>query len=478
MKINHKYIANIAKVGIVALVAGNTLTSCEEDKLLTTDFEEVTIPTDVIMDVTETLPIGVGMDTTISYTVLPLDFPDRSVRFISSNESVATVDANGTIHGVSVGEATITCTLPIGFGPNSTVVVNVISEVIKAQSLNLYVATSLGEEGKIYVTDEIQLAAEILPANHTYDRLVWKSSNENIATIDDKGLMKCLAEGNVTITATTTDRSGVSGSINLAVDKYVAVESVSIADPDAPICIVGGDYELDVTYFPANATKGSVEWSSADESIATVHRGIVTPTGFGSTVITATCTATGEQASVNIEIPEGWYVWDASNSFMGLNKATSWISNNENPTIENGVWRVYFPDAGTGKWRRDIKLNCSNSDMLPIHSSRPVMALRCTIPRGGNNTWDVRDSGNPKCNDGVDLPDGTRLIYIDLTSKFEGWGVGIHEFNLFQLKVADIPNENVDKNAAYYDVYWARTFATVDEATTFAIQDAEANPKN
>ena len=477
MKVNSKYIANFAKVGILALVTGSALTSCDDEKLLTTDFEEVTIPTDVIMDVTETLPLGVGMDTTISYSVLPLDFPDRSVVFLSNNENVATVSADGTIHGVSVGEATITCTLPIGFGPNSTVVVNVISEVIKAEALNLSITTDLGEEGKIYVTDEIQLEAEILPLNHTYDRLVWKSSNESVATVDAKGLVTCLAEGNVVITASTTDRSGVSGSISIKVDKYVAVESVNVTAPDAPICIVGGDYALDVEYFPANATKGSVEWSSADESIATVHRGVITPTGFGSTVITATCSATGEQVSVTIEIPEGWYVWDASNAFLGIGSSTSWISNNENPTIEDGVWRVYFPDAGTGKWRRDIKLNCSNNDMLPIHSSRPVMAIRCTIPRGGNNTWDVRDSGNPKCNDGIDLPDGTRLIYIDLTEKFKGWGVGIHEFNLFQLKVADIPNENVDKNAAYYDIYWARTFETLDEATAFATADAEANPK-
>ena len=39
---------------------------------------------------------------------------------------------------------------------------------------------------------------------------------------------------------------------------------------------------------------------------------------------------------------------------------------------------------------------------------------------------------------------------------------------IFQIKVADIPYENVDPNAAWYDVYWIRTFKTVDEAIAFA----------
>lgn len=468
----------LASLAAIGAICGAMLVSCDDDKLYTTDYEETFIPQEIILDCTADLPVPVGMDTTISYTVNASELSDKSVIFLSSDESVATVDANGTIHGVAVGNAVITCTLPVGFGPKSTINVEVVPELIQAQSIEISNTTSLGEEGKIYETDEIQLAAEIFPADHTYSRLEWSSSDESIATVDNTGLVKCLAQGEAIITAMATDRSGVKGQWKVTIDKYIAVERIEITPLSDPIQLLGGPVELNVTYYPEKATKGSVQWESSDAAVATVHRGVVTPTGFGSASITGTCTETGQSVTVDINIPDGWYVWDASNGFMGIGLATNWISNNENPTIVNGAWRVEFPDAGTGKWRRDIKLNCSNNAMLPIHSSYPVMAIRCTIPRGGNNTWDVRDSGNPKCNDGVDLPDGTRLIYIDLTSKFEGWGTGFHEFNLFQLKVADIPNGNVDKNAPYYDVIWARTFKTLDEATSFAIQDATNNPYN
>ncbi len=467
----HNIIKGMAFVGASALM----LTSCDDEKLLTTDFEETRIPTEVQLHVSEILPVGVGMDTTLSYTLLPLDFPDREVAFLTSNENVATVDPDGTVHGVSVGEATITCTLPIGFGPYSNVTIQVISEVVKAESLTVVNTTDLGEEGKIFVTDEIQLQAQILPENHTYDRVTWHSSNEGIATVDENGLVKCLAPGQVELTAITTDRSGVKGSIVLDIVPYIAAESITIAPLAEPVCIVGGPVALNVTYTPAGATLGSVEWKSSDETVATVHRGVVTPTGFGTVTIIGTCVETGEEAQVTIEIPAGWYVWNAANGFMGINKATSWISNNENPNIENGVWRVHFPDAGTGKWRRDFKLNCSNNDLFQMHKSMPVLAFRNTVPTGGNNTWDVRDSGNPKDNAGFPLPDGTRLIMIDLTAKFAGWDA-FHGFNLFQLKVADIPNANVDRNKAYYDIFWIRTFATADEAKAFATADAEANP--
>lgn len=452
------------------------LVSCDDDKFDSTDYEEVFVVNEITFDVTPDLPLPVDMDTTIAFSITAPEGADTTVKFFSSNEAVATVDQNGTITGVSEGQAVITCTLPIGFGPSATVNVNVVPELIAAQQINVKNTTSLGEEGKIYETDEIQLSAEILPANHTYSRLVWRSSDESIATVDDSGLVKCLKKGTAIISAFATDRSQTKGSWQITIDEYIAVEKIEITQPTSPVQILGGPFELDVTYFPEKATIGSVTWETSDPAVATVHRGVVTPTGFGSASITGTCDKTGEKVTVSVEIPAGWYVWDASNKFLGINKCTSWISNNENPTIENGVWRVHFPDAGTGKWRRDIKLNCDNNNKVPIYKTYPVLAFRTTIPRGGNNTWDVRDSGNPKCNDGIDLPDGTRLIYIDLSSKFSSWG-DVHEFNLFQLKVADIPNANVDKSAAYYDVYWARTFTSLDEAKAFAIKDATDNPR-
>ncbi len=98
---------------------------------------------------------------------------------------------------------------------------------------------------------------------------------------------------------------------------------------------------------------GSVQWESNNESVATVNRGVVTPVGFGSAVITATCTATGQTATIEVTVANGKYFWNGANGFKG------WICSNDQADEERTAdyWRVFFPDPGTGKWRRDIKLD-------------------------------------------------------------------------------------------------------------------------
>ncbi|MDE6541750.1 MAG: DUF4979 domain-containing protein, partial [Muribaculaceae bacterium] len=233
------------------------------------------------------------------------------------------------------------------------------------------------------------------------------------------------------------------------------------------LCINQGSVELDVTYYPADATVGSVIWESDDEMVATVYRGVVTPRGFGTANITATCSATGEKATVQVTVENGLYIWNARNQWAG------WICSSAEGGEERGdTWRVVLNLDNKNKWRRDIKMDVNNNNMFTMASARPVLAIKCTIPKGGNNTWDVRDSGNPKDNNGFDLPDGTRLIMIDLTAKFGEWATNTHDFNLWQLKAADIPQDNVDPAKAYYDVYWIRTFRSADEAQAFATSEA------
>lgn len=454
-------------LGATAILAATTLTACE-DKLYTTDFEEGYPLTELEFFVSEQLPLAVGMDTVLNFKAGPENADNKTIVFSSSNPDVATVDQSGRITGISVGKAVISAVPELGFGADAAVEVNVIPKLIQATALNLSLPENLGPEGKLYETDEVKLGIEILPADHTYDHVLWKSSNEAIATVDAEGNVKCVAPGKATITAVTTDRSGVKGEIELDINKYIAAQQVSITPWNTPLSLPAKEFSLEVAYAPANATMGSVEWTSSNENVASVSRGVVTPVGFGTTTITAKCVETGFVSSTDVTVTPGHYVWDASNAWQ------RWIVATGGATEQRGdVWRVFFPKTEPGKkWRADIKVNCGNNDLFTTHSDYPVVAIKCTFPKGGNNTWDVRDSGNPKDNAGYDLPDGTRLIMIDLTKKFaETWGEGYHDFNLFQLKVADIPYDNVDPNAAWYDIYWIRSFHSADEARAFA--DAE-----
>ena len=461
---NAKYIA-------LAAVAAMAMTACDDEKQLTLNADEAHMLEEITFHVSPTLPLAVGMDSTIAYSVGPETATNKNIIFSSSAEAEATVDQEGTLHAKDVGRAIITAYGEIGFpvfNANASVIVNVIPEIIKATQINVTNTTPAGEDGKYYVSDELQMAAEILPADHTYDRLIWSTSDASLASVDENGLVTCLAMGDVTIYANATDKSGVRGEYSLHINRMVNAERVEVEPLAEGLCINQGSVELNVTYYPADATIGSVTWTSDDEMVATVYRGVVTPRGFGTANITATCSETGQSVTIPVEVVNGLYIWNAANQWAG------WICSNDQAPDERGenVWRVHFPST-TGKWRRDIKMDVNNNSMFTMASERPVLAIKCTIPKGGDNTWDVRDSGNPHDKAGYDLPDGTRLIMIDLTSKFGEWATKTHDFNLFQLKVADIPNANVDPAAAWYDVYWIRTFRTADEAKAFGTADAQ-----
>lgn len=455
------------------VLAGAAFTACDDEKQLTLGAPESKLLENITFDVSDVLPLAVGMDSTITFTIGPDDADDKTVIWSSSDESVATVDPDGTIHALKVGEATISATSSLQFNvydAQDAVLVNVIPEVIKITSITLTNETGVNEDGNIYVTDEMQFSAAILPENCTYTRLIWYSSNPEVATVSPTGLVTAVGEGDATIIAVSTDKSGVKGEYPITVKKYIAATGVSIEELDGPVCISDGSFNLKVTYEPTGATVGSVEWTSDDESVCTVRRGTVTPVGFGSCNITAKCIETGASHTIRVTVEPGFYHWDASNRWKGWIKS----NNTQNDYRDDKVWRIYFPNSNGGKWRQDIKIDCSNTNLFEMRlQSYPVMALRMTKLNGGNSTLDCvfdgyGNAGNPNPKNGIDLGDGTQLLIYNLANAKNYAGLDQALFRIFQIKMADIPNGNIDPDKAWYDIYWIRTFKSEDDAKAFA----------
>ena len=154
----------------------------------------------------------------------------------------------------------------------------------------------------------------ILPENHTYSYLTWKSSDEGIATVDENGKVTGVEPGNVTIYAYTHDDSGVIGKIDLKILPYIPVEDITIRPYD-DMLYMDEVITLDYTFTPESATASTVEWTSSDDKIVTVKQGKVTAVGFGTAVVTARCIANDKSASVTITVEAGAWIWDKRNNF-------------------------------------------------------------------------------------------------------------------------------------------------------------------
>lgn len=100
--------------------------------------EEVIHPNAVIME-KEEITLQVGQEETLS-AIVDLNATDRSVTWSSSDNAIATVDANGKVTAVAEGTATITVTTNDG-GKTATCTVTVVpapaEEVLRVKGINV-----------------------------------------------------------------------------------------------------------------------------------------------------------------------------------------------------------------------------------------------------------------------------------------------------------------------------------------------------
>ena len=237
-----------------------------------------------------------GDSETITATVKPDDATDKTVTWSTSDAAVATVDG-GKITAVKEGSATITAKAG---DKTATCPVKVEKKEIAVESVELNKTEIELNEG-----DSDTLVATVKPDDATDKTVTWSSSDSEVASVDDGGLVTAIKEGSVTITAAA---GVVSTTCAVTVSKKeIAVESIELNITTLTLK-KGKSETLSVTVKPDDATDKTVTWSSSDASVATVSDGTVTAVKEGTAIITAkagdkeaTCFVTVESTNGSTE---------------------------------------------------------------------------------------------------------------------------------------------------------------------------------
>ena len=239
-----------------------------------------------------------GKTKTITASVTPTSASDKTVTWSSSNEKVATVNANGTIKAIAAGSATITATSKDGNASTSckvTVKQPATSIVLKSTSGTDLSKTTM----KIAVGSSKTVKATLQPSNVTNTDVTWSTSDKKIATVSSKGVVKGVKAGTVKITATSGD-GAASKTIKITI--YTPVKSVSLNKTSVTLK-ENGTTTITPTISPSNATYKTVEWTSSNYDVATVdENGKVTAKGVGYAVITATTTQGDKTATCTVSV--------------------------------------------------------------------------------------------------------------------------------------------------------------------------------
>ena len=129
---------------------------------------------------------------------------DAEFAWVSSDTLVAVVDDAGLVTGIGAGEAEITATAAAG-GASGGAVVTVMR---RADSVSVSPSA-----GTVSVGDTLRLVAEAFDENaHRVEsaEFTWSSSDSSVATVDGSGLVRGIAEGAASVTATTGSAHGTA----------------------------------------------------------------------------------------------------------------------------------------------------------------------------------------------------------------------------------------------------------------------------
>ena len=262
------------------------------------DFEIKIIIENPVTSITlnaEQLTMEYGTKEQLTATVAPDDADDPGLTWTSDNEEVATVDENGLVTAVSVGEANITATAVDGSGVTATCKVTVTPKLVTSVIL---------DESELTIEKGFtaQLNATVAPDDADNLGLTWTSDNEEVATVDENGLVTAVSVGEANITATAVDGSGVTATCKVTVTPKL-VTSVILDESELTI-EKNFTEQLTATVAPDDADNLSLTWTSDNEEVATVdENGLVTAVGEGTATITATANdGSGVSASCMVTV--------------------------------------------------------------------------------------------------------------------------------------------------------------------------------
>ena len=242
----------------------------------------------------EAVEINVDESIVLMAQVIPANAGNPNILWASSDPTIAIVDEEGNVVGVSPGMTIISATSDEG-GFVATTMVTVLPTLVTGISLD-------SSSVDLAVDETTQLIPQILPANATNIAVTWSSSDASVVTVDDEGNILGVAIGTAIISVTTVDGNFVaSTNVNVL---PVNVSGLTF-DIDETTIEVNQEQQIFAQIEPSNASDQSLVWSSDDPSVVTVDsEGNLLGITPGVTNVTVTSTDGGFSAEITVTVVE------------------------------------------------------------------------------------------------------------------------------------------------------------------------------
>lgn len=238
---------------------------------LASELNNATAIVDDNINTNEQINLLIGEEKQLSPSLTVEGDTAEYIVFASSDENVVTVDKDGLVVAENPGMATVTAKV-MKRGDEDTETKLSLTYTFKVNNIALTeLRLPKSQEELAGIGTEYNLGGQLakMPSNATED-IIWSSSDGNVVTVDENGLLTTVNGGTAVITAKAKDNENIT--VTCEVKVVVPVESLTLSETNLSLK-KNEQRTLTLSYFPENTTEAvdNIVWMSNDTDVATVE---------------------------------------------------------------------------------------------------------------------------------------------------------------------------------------------------------------
>lgn len=357
-----------------------------------------------------------GESSLLELEFTPETIEDKSAEWNSSNTGVVSVDGQGNITANSTGTAVVTA---ISCGVMATCEVTVVSGPVESIVLNQ-------TELSLVPGESFQLEATFVPEDGQISSLLWESTDDAVAVVDQNGLVMAKADGKAEIHVSAGDIKAVCTVNVLTKAKagdYFYSDGTWSSELDESKTLIG------IVFWTGNP---AIDDALLSEEHPDCVNGLVVSIYEGKDLYQPGSrdyyNATKNkfiQDWLTVNAPEyesikteGIAMGDAGNKMLGYNNTKALIAFNE--AKENSEWTLN-PIVDLLRFREENPLP-SNTSGWYMPSVKELFLISEGDNLSTNIFWGIRQLANKKLlNEALSKVDGAKTIGDDNNSYYSYW---------------------------------------------------------
>ena len=325
-----------------------------------------------LVSINRTIDVSEGSTSNSSYLYISGGIGDTIVEMSSSNPSVVSVNGDGSLLPLAIGTAKITA-----ISVSGKTAIQEVTVVSNATSISLpsFVSISKGESRKLYASTK---------PNTITNKMTWRTSNADIATVDQNGNVSAVGVGSCTITATTDNGKQASCTVTVSEPQLTSMSF----EKSSVTLYVNDTRKLNLVLSPS-ATSSAVSFSSSSaDGLLVDSNGVVTAKKAGSYTVTAT-SSNGIVASCTVNVISYPVVvtgvsLDTSEKTLNIGEvfklnATVTPNDASNPTV---IWESTNEDVATVSQGGTVEAKGAGKAIISASTQNGVVAY-CTVNVNG-----------------------------------------------------------------------------------------------